>query len=952
MAERTDAELVAMVRERGDTSAYGELIARYQGHAYGLAYSILGDWAEAQDMAQESFIRAYVNLHTLEKPDRFAAWLRRIVFSSCMMWLRAFRPQLYRSMGKPDDIDAFERIPDSGATTPMEDTLRNEMSNVVLSAIAGLPQKYRIPLTMFHLDGLSYQKVADFLEIPIGTVRTLIHRAKKKLKPALESYAQELFPHVGEVLDEHKLTDDFAQTTMGKLYGLVEHLENGNRGACEAASRALTEMVADAAKGDLQPHIGRIRHIAQSTDGFTRTNAVTVLAKLFPWVDNREEILDTLLDLLGNGDKFASSEARDALKEISAGDGNAILQANIGRIMDIARSTDGFPGASTSAVLLTLFPDAGARGEILDTLAHILENNDSVASWGAAEALMKIALDGGNGDLQPYAGRIAAIAASAGGHTKVHAITVLGKLFPHADGPEGILDTLLLFARDPDENARRASIFALSDCIYSDTRDRILGVFEHLLADNAKTVRHAALEILTEALPHRIGKETLSRITQFLEAGEVSIRWRSAFAIGKAYPELGAEDKGTALRVLRQATGYEDAFVKIRAYEALLNVMDLEKRRFSDVDAALARESDFVRQWVLGDSDLPSGRPSTQSSSASGGNAEKVESRKPKGSQKGAIGSVIVMPTYRCTAECSHCLFGSSTRKGGLMEVADMREYLDEARKAGAKSVWLRGGESLLHFDLFTEGVRYAKRIGLVPTTASNAFWATSEESALEKLRCLKEAGLADIGMHTDPFHLEYIPLEHVRNAIRAAISLDIGGPGWGGSLEEEDGDYSMPYAREIVARLLPYELNGGGIGGVGLQGTAAELLTDRVTDMQPWETFSTCWYERSYYDGLRFVTVGPYGCVQPGNCMGISIGNARETKLSEIVTSYDPHEHPISGPLYEGGPADLARLAMKYGFEPTEYHDNCHLCYEARKVLLKHYPEHLAPAVYYERVK
>jgi len=67
---------------------------------------------------------------------------------------------------------------------------------------------------MFHLDGLSYQKVADFLEIPIGTVRSLLSRAKKKLKPALESYAQEVFPMVKEVLDEHKLTDTFAQKVL------------------------------------------------------------------------------------------------------------------------------------------------------------------------------------------------------------------------------------------------------------------------------------------------------------------------------------------------------------------------------------------------------------------------------------------------------------------------------------------------------------------------------------------------------------------------------------------------------------------------------------------------------------------------------------------------------------------------------------------------------------------
>jgi len=181
MTERTDAELVELARARGDTKAYGELVQRYQGHAYGLAYSLLGDWAEAQDMAQEAFIRAYVNLSTLEDPGRFPAWLRRIVFSSCITWLRTFRPQLYRAMGEPEDVDALTSIPDMETPSQYGLVADSQMSEVVLAAIADLPPKYRIPITMFHLDGLSYEKVADFLEIPIGTVKSLINRARKKL---------------------------------------------------------------------------------------------------------------------------------------------------------------------------------------------------------------------------------------------------------------------------------------------------------------------------------------------------------------------------------------------------------------------------------------------------------------------------------------------------------------------------------------------------------------------------------------------------------------------------------------------------------------------------------------------------------------------------------------------------------------------------------------------------
>ena len=89
----SDAQLVEGTRN-GKRDAYAELVARYQGHVYGLAYSLVDNWAEAQDIAQEAFIRAYCNLDGLKDPSRFAAWLRRVAFSVAMDWLRTFRPGL------------------------------------------------------------------------------------------------------------------------------------------------------------------------------------------------------------------------------------------------------------------------------------------------------------------------------------------------------------------------------------------------------------------------------------------------------------------------------------------------------------------------------------------------------------------------------------------------------------------------------------------------------------------------------------------------------------------------------------------------------------------------------------------------------------------------------------------------------------------------------------------
>jgi len=210
--QQTDAQLVALTRG-GNREAYGTLVARYQGHVYGLAYSLVEDWTDAQDVAQETFIRAYVNLGQLREPARFAAWLRRVTFGVTVNWVKAHRPALFAQLEGRVDLETLE-IPDF-RPGPAEVVEKRELARAVLRAVESLPPKYRVPLTMFHLDGLSYQKVADFLDIPLGTAKSLIHRARAKLKGALADYASvEVTPMVQEVFDEHRLPEEFAQKVL------------------------------------------------------------------------------------------------------------------------------------------------------------------------------------------------------------------------------------------------------------------------------------------------------------------------------------------------------------------------------------------------------------------------------------------------------------------------------------------------------------------------------------------------------------------------------------------------------------------------------------------------------------------------------------------------------------------------------------------------------------------
>ena len=242
-AGAADAELVAEVRG-GRAQAYEVLVARYQGHVYGLAYSMVDNWADAQDIAQEAFIRAYMNLDQLQHPERFAAWMRRVAFSVTMNWMRAYRPQLFERLDGRVDLESLD-IPDFRPGPP-EVVERRELAQVVLRAVASLPAKYRVPLTMFHLDGLSYQKVAEFLDIPLGTAKALIHRARARLKVALAPHVtEEVAPTVQEVFNEHKLPAEFARKVVENVPRLASRQgrENTFIGALTGAANAMGDDV-------------------------------------------------------------------------------------------------------------------------------------------------------------------------------------------------------------------------------------------------------------------------------------------------------------------------------------------------------------------------------------------------------------------------------------------------------------------------------------------------------------------------------------------------------------------------------------------------------------------------------------------------------------------------------------------------------------------------------------
>src|SRR5688572_7971236 len=202
MNSKKDAELVQLSRA-GNRDAYGELIRRYQRSICGLACLLVDDKFEAEDMTQEAFLRAWLNLDMLSDPAKFAPWLRRIVFGVSIYWLRVFRPDLYRL------TDVKAELGLSGQSAHSESAFEQleaiELRQRIWDAVTRLPPRYRLPLTLFHLDGLSHSKVAEALGVSVSTARSLVTRARQKLQPMLASYAGEVLPALEDVFREQRI---------------------------------------------------------------------------------------------------------------------------------------------------------------------------------------------------------------------------------------------------------------------------------------------------------------------------------------------------------------------------------------------------------------------------------------------------------------------------------------------------------------------------------------------------------------------------------------------------------------------------------------------------------------------------------------------------------------------------------------------------------------------------
>jgi RNA polymerase sigma-70 factor, ECF subfamily len=178
---------------REERQAFDELVHRHHKQAYNIAYRMTGNHADAEDLTQEAFIRAFRFFGQYRRELPFENWLYRIMSNAFVDMLRRKPKAQIRSLDQPiqtEDGEATMDIADLGPT-PEERVLSNELDSRIQSALMTMPEDFRLAVIYADVEGLSYEEIADAMKCSIGTVRSRLHRGRKILRERLKTYASD-----------------------------------------------------------------------------------------------------------------------------------------------------------------------------------------------------------------------------------------------------------------------------------------------------------------------------------------------------------------------------------------------------------------------------------------------------------------------------------------------------------------------------------------------------------------------------------------------------------------------------------------------------------------------------------------------------------------------------------------------------------------------------------------
>jgi RNA polymerase sigma-70 factor (ECF subfamily) len=175
-----DASLIAATLA-GDTAAFGRLVAAYQDRLYNSLLRVLGSAEDAADIVQDAFVQAFTKLNTFRGSSAFYTWLYRIAFNLAMSHAR----RGHRTASLDDRKALVGEEPMDGQPTAEAGVMQQERAELVHAALGALSMDYRQILVLREIDGCRYDEIAEILELPVGTVRSRLFRARLQMRDLL-----------------------------------------------------------------------------------------------------------------------------------------------------------------------------------------------------------------------------------------------------------------------------------------------------------------------------------------------------------------------------------------------------------------------------------------------------------------------------------------------------------------------------------------------------------------------------------------------------------------------------------------------------------------------------------------------------------------------------------------------------------------------------------------------
>lgn len=190
--QEADADLEIVKRvQAGDVAAFDTLIRRYRERLYGVVYNLTSNREDAADLTQDAFIKAFQSIQRFSGQSTFFTWLYRIAVNSTITHLRKNRLRSFFSLeaidtDEPVARDVLAALTDT--TGVDRDSYVRELQEKLNAAMQKLSIKHRTVVTLFEIDGLSHQEIAEVMECSVGTVRSRLHYAKQLLQAELQPY--------------------------------------------------------------------------------------------------------------------------------------------------------------------------------------------------------------------------------------------------------------------------------------------------------------------------------------------------------------------------------------------------------------------------------------------------------------------------------------------------------------------------------------------------------------------------------------------------------------------------------------------------------------------------------------------------------------------------------------------------------------------------------------------